>query len=345
MSVKSFDEFTKEVQDTVLSYLPMQYEGAEINVQERTKVNRNQTGLTVTPAGHMGETIPTLNLEAFYEAYKKGESMDDILSRMADTITRAFDEIKDKPIGENPMGLMDKNKVYMQLINKESNKELLANVPHRDFNDMAIIYRVLVDKNEDGIQSVVVNDDLAEHMGVTEEELFELGAEQTKELFPVRIQSMASVMRGFFSDMSDEISEDLIADMGMDEDLGLYMVSNDMCVNGATYMVYDDVLYEVAGKLNDDLYILPSSIHEFLAVPSSMGSPEELADMVRDINSGVVHEEDRLSNQVFFYDKDKRELTQVSNTPILGIKDADFSMAVAEPVMPHFDAPSENRAR
>lgn len=344
MSVKSFSDFMGEVQDTILSYLPKEYEGADIDVQERTKVNRNQTGLTIIPANHSGETTPTLNMEAFYESYKNGESMDQILSRMADTITRAFDEIKDTPIAENPMGLMDKHKVYMQLINKESNRELLATVPHRDFNDMAIIYRVLVDKNEDGIQSVVVNDDLAEHMDVTEEELFELGAEQTKELFPVKIDSLANVMRGFFMDM-DDISDDLISDMGMDEDMGLYMVTNDMCVNGATYMVYDDVLYEVAGKLHDDLYILPSSIHEFLAVPSSMGSPEELAAMVKDINSGVVREEDRLSNQVFFYDKDKRELTMVSNTPILGIKDADFSMAVAEPVMPNYDAPSENRAR
>ena len=111
-------------------------------------------------------------------------------------------------------------------------------------------------------------------------------------------------------------------------------------------MVYDDVLQEVSNKLGEDLYILPSSIHEFIAVPKSLGGdPKEMAEMVRSINADVVKESERLSNQVFYYDANKREITQVSNTPILGIKDADLTMAVAEPHLPVFEAPSETMSR
>ena len=47
-----------------------------------------------------------------------------------------------------------------------------------------------------------------------------------------------------------------------------------------------------------DCYILPSSIHEVLIVPSDM-DVNTLAHMVHDINRAEVAEQDRLSDHVF----------------------------------------------
>ena len=286
------------------------------------------------------KVVPSVNLKHFYENYQRDGSMDDVLASLADTVEQAYRNMDGLDFLDNPIDKMDKSKVFMQLINTESNRDLLATVPHREFHDMSVIYRVLFQLDSDGMQSVVVTNDLAQTMEIDEEELFELAAEQTKELFPPRIQSMAEVMRGFFGGAG--ISEDMEDALGLGDEVGMYMISNDFGIDGATNMVYDDVLYEASGRLGEDVYVLPSSIHEILLVPSSMGNPDDLSEMVTSINRDTVDERDRLSNQVFFYDREKRELRQASEVPILGIKDADFKQI---PMMPFNQAPAMAMAR
>ena len=86
-------------------------------------------------------------------------------------------------------------------------------------------------------------------------------------------------------------------------------------INGAVSMLYEDKLYALAQQSGTDLYILPSSTHEVIALPASMESPEKLAQMVYDINMSQVALGERLSNQVYYYDKDLRKLSLATDTP------------------------------
>lgn len=61
---------------------------------------------------------------------------------------------------------------------------------------------------------------------------------------------------------------------------------------------------ELAERLGNDLYILPSSIHEVLLLPVSMGTPEELAGIVKEVNRTLVLPEERLSDSVYRYDRE-----------------------------------------
>ena len=56
-------------------------------------------------------------------------------------------------------------------------------------------------------------------------------------------------------------------------------------------------------------------MHEVIAVSTSMGDPNELAEMVAEINMDQVALEERLSNQVYHYDKDLRKLSLATDTP------------------------------
>ena len=95
----------------------------------------------------------------------------------------------------------------------------------------------------------------------------------------------------------------------------MYVISNDRGINGAISMLYEDQLHALAEQLGTDLYILPSSIHETIAVSVDMGEPEELAQMVSEINMDQVSLQERLSNQVYHYDKDLRKLSLATDTP------------------------------
>ena len=50
-------------------------------------------------------------------------------------------------------------------------------------------------------------------------------------------------------------------------------------------------------------------------ITSSMGDPNELAQMVAEINMDQVSLDERLSNQVYHYDKDLRKLSLATDTP------------------------------
>ena len=87
--------------------------------------------------------------------------------------------------------------------------------------------------------------------------------------------------------------------------------------------MYEEPLHELAEKIGSDLYILPSSIHEVIAVSADFGSPDELAEMVYEINMDQVDINDRLSNQVYCYDKDLRTLWLATDTINKSLDDVD----------------------
>lgn len=53
---------------------------------------------------------------------------------------------------------------------------------------------------------------------------------------------------------------------------------------------------------SNEIYILPSSRHEVLAIPAESADPNQLEEMVRTINEMEVAPQDRLSNSVYKYD-------------------------------------------
>ena len=67
--------------------------------------------------------------------------------------------------------------ILLCLVNKEKNAEMLKDVPHREFLDLAIVYRVVMDipENFDGESTVLLDNKIVSDAGVTEQELFERG--------------------------------------------------------------------------------------------------------------------------------------------------------------------------
>ena len=73
-------------------------------------------------------------------------------------------------------------------------------------------------------------------------------------------------------------------------------------------MFNTEVLSEVAEKFDNDLYILPSSIHECIALPAE-GDVLMVAEMVKVVNSTEVLPEEVLSDSVYKFDRKEKRLT------------------------------------
>lgn len=67
-------------------------------------------------------------------------------------------------------------------------------------------------------------------------------------------------------------------------------------------MIYQNVLKDFADRIQADLILLPSSVHEVLLTPNlPETSYEALSSMVTSINRQEVSPEEQLSNQVYLF--------------------------------------------
>lgn len=310
MDYKSFKEAVKE---KFSEYLPEKYQDVTIDISPTNKVNRTLDALFVKRNAPGRNISPIVYVNDMYEKYLASGDLDMELQSAADLIAEEMAHIP-PVLSDFPMKSANDNIVF-QLINTEQNRELLAEMPHREYHDLSVIYRLVAEIDETGMQSAIVNNALAERLGLDEEQLFQLAEANTKRILPPVVRSMPDVMREIFEKdgMPQEIADMMVREFS--EDLQLYVISNDRGLNGAASMLYEDNLHTLASELETDLYIMPSSIHEVLAMPASMGEPNELAAMVSDINMNQVSLEERLSNQVYHYDKDLRKLTLATDTP------------------------------
>lgn len=307
-----YEIFKEIVVDTFKNYLPEQYRNMDLKVQSVNKVNRILDGITLISAGTDRNISPTIYINEMYEQYKNCNDLKEAIKTGAERMVKAFSNCPEIPKIELSEA---KDNIIFQLVNTEQNREMLAGVPHREFHDLTIIYRWVVKVDVNGIQSTVVRNSLVEQIGLNEEQLFKLAVENTRRIFPPCVKSMNEVICEMFvkDGMPREVAEMMIGEMPADK--RMYVISNDKGINGAISMLYEDKLHTLAMELDSDLYILPSSLHEVIAVSAEMNDPYELAEMVTEINMNQVALEERLSNQVYHYDKDLRKLSLATDTP------------------------------
>ena len=308
----NYEIFKEVVTEKFKSYLPERYQDMELRVESVNKVNRVMDGITLIDHSAEKNISPTIYINNMYDHYLHTENLQKVLQEAAESMDKAFLEAP-------KAGILDmenaRDNIVFQVVNTMQNEDMLRDMPHRDYQDLSIIYRWVVAVDERGIQSTVVRDNLAKQLGMTEADLFKCAVENTRRIFPPMVKSMNDVMRDMM--MSDGMPAE-IADMMLEEmpaDRTMWIISNDRGVNGAGSMLYEDVLHKLAMQLESDLYLLPSSVHECIAVSVDMGDPYELAEMVNEINMSQVALEERLSNQVYHYDKDARRLTLATDTP------------------------------
>lgn len=76
------------------------------------------------------------------------------------------------------------------------------------------------------------------------------------------------------------------------------MVTLDCRTYGAGLLYCEEFLKAMEQKIGT-YYILPSSIHELIFVPTYIGTKDDLEMMVREINASEVSEDDYLANDVY----------------------------------------------
>ena len=294
-----YETFKSAVERSFKDYLPEEYADGKVEIQKVKKVNETKDGLVLVNAGQVS---PTIYLDDMYGYYVKGHSMEETMQSIAelyeDSVIQVPDDFSAMFDFENA-----KENLVIQLINTEQNEELLESLPHREFCDLSVICAVRV--SIDGMEgNVKVSDALLKRFGVTEDELFEAAYKSNKKAAPYCIFDIRDMLSGCIGGMPEELERGT-----------MLVLTNQEKSLGASFMLYDDMMQRVAENFDGDFYIIPSSIHELIAVKADGNDPEALMDMVESVNACCVDMKEQLSNQVYRYDSLLHRVEPAVDTP------------------------------
>ena len=87
-----------------------------------------------------------------------------------------------------------KSKLAMEVVSADRNAEMLENVPHEQMEDIAVVYRLILDQDSEGRSSVLVTNDLMEQFGITHEQLHDDAMVNAPEIRPSEIRGRSVVM-------------------------------------------------------------------------------------------------------------------------------------------------------
>lgn len=198
-------------------------------------------------------------------------------------------------------------RIVYKLIHQEKNRELLKEVPWIPYLDLAIVFYCLLSQSPQENASILIRNEHLSYWNISEQELLALANQNTPFLLNSCFHSIAELLFPVMEQLPfpSHDSEGLTAPSSP-----MYVLTNQQRFLGASCILYDDVLKDIANHLDCDLYILPSSIHEVILLPATATeSVCALSQMVQDINQSDVAEEEILSDHVYYYHRNTDSIT------------------------------------
>lgn len=193
---------------------------------------------------------------------------------VGEQINKFIECYKNTQIDFEPANLLRWNEVKKNVILQVHRKYNRSVIPAWDFADLEVTARVIVAEDAGQIATMEVSDNELHVWGISKEELYKTALKNTEER--VRIIAM-------FGDM--------------------FAVTNKSRVHGAASVLCESVIGELKNIFGNRFVLIPSSVHEFLAVAyNSEMQLSGYSDMVKEVNATAVEAKDQLSDHAYLYD-------------------------------------------
>ena len=306
--------FAEGVAKQIHDYLPTEYGNVRCEIQENLK--NNSVRLVGIEFHKPDSTVsPVLYMESYYEDIKQGKEVGIVMQDIANSYIQH--ERSSRAIDERSLKDYEYVRQWIEpvLLNTADNREMLAQMPHRKMADLSLFYSVVFpDQGDDMRASMKIKNGHMAYWSVSEQDLYtqaisNIESRETNTLFPMD-SVLAAMLTGRENGqnlLKATPGENMQSLMG-----GMYVLTNEQKTYGASLLAVPGIMGKVDQLFPEGYYILPSSIHETIILPKPCGVPaKELGEMVRDINRTQVNREERLSDCVYEYDKEKHAIRQV----------------------------------
>lgn len=272
--------------------------GATLKIQTITKNNgTHYDGLIILQPGC--NIAPTIYLTPYYHRYLEGVPMKDIYDDILTTYRRYLPET-DFDIGMFVDFDRARSHIIMRLINTEYNEALLKDVPHIEYHDLSIVFYCLVYADPTNQGSILIHNSHMHMWDTSVEELHRLARQNTPALLPYKSIPMKELLK----------THPLAHLLDLDE-IPMQILTNKYKTNGASVILYDNLLAQISDFFAQSMILLPSSIHEWILIPVDEYNATELgyySQVVKEVNASQIPDDEILSEHAYFYRKDTGEL-------------------------------------
>lgn len=266
-----------------------------ISIQKVLKTNLRLDALVILQDGK--NCFPTIYLEPFYEELEKGAAVDAVTDSIISSYFHAMSDIQSFDVSPIADFNYAKERLYVELINRHSNTELLQDIPHSTFlDDFAIVIRCLVDMtpNENERANFLVHNGHMKLWDTDQETLLSAAVQNTRKLFGTDLRNM-----------NEFLGELLGCPANDNPQPPIWVMSNRHQLSGAATVLFDDVLKEFA-DVHGSFYVIFSSVHEVLLIPAdSSVDIDALTRINHEVNASQVRADEVLGTHAYFYDKGK----------------------------------------
>lgn len=284
------------VASNIKSYLPGEYQDAEVDVLSVTKLNRSYTGLSVRKPEE--SIVPTINLDQALENISNEMDLKKVMEMMVKELLES--ERPDFDMNIVREYALAKENLFMKVVSVETNAESLDSIPHVIIEDLAITFHVMLKNDSDQVTSVAVRNEMLDIWGISIETLITDTLANVERIMPSKICSLA----------------EMIGLMGVfvPEENPLVICTNIQGSYGAAALFYPGVQAKLAKQVGGNYYVLPSSCHEVLILPEKecQVPASELKAMVTEINATQVAPEEKLTDSVYYYNAEAQMLIKVA---------------------------------
>ncbi len=302
----SMEEFTQKIADIANMKLGESY---KVKVHTIEKINTGkQTALIIMDS--RGNVSPNFYPGSFYSGYISGVYT---IAKVADIVINEYHSIKGiiQDNKETAMHLSEKEwvneRLFIQLINNNQNTSFLNDAVYSDYAGLSLVLYVLVSDDGDGIAKVKVTKNMCRNFGWEEKEILAYALENTVKLFPAEVCTIEKRLGRF---MNIEAGDITITDSQDFDGNGLMVLSNKRGMYGATAVFYPGVLRNIAEKKGTGLFLIPSSIHEFIVIADNgLYAPQDLENMLMEVNSTEVTLDEILSDNLYYYSYENGRLS------------------------------------
>ncbi len=195
----NFEEFREQLRNDLPGVLPADMQNVEIDFQHTEKLqNGSYDGMVIRPEGQpIGMNI---DLNRFFSEYANGTSYDDCLAELGAIVSHHIYEMPKVDLDVLNNYDQMKSMLSIQVVSTESNMDMLQNIPHKEIEDLSMVYRFVTGNDSEGIQSILVTNNLLKNYGITAEQLHQDALEMAPIYKPVEIRTMEEVIREMMGD-------------------------------------------------------------------------------------------------------------------------------------------------
>lgn len=287
-------EFMEELVKTINSLMGDGYK-AEIHCVEKINTGKLDALIILNAESCVS---PSFYIDGFYKDYKDGKAS---LDGTAKDIINIYYNNTCMTASSSICKCLDdrewmEERMFLQLINTSKNKGLLKDSLYMDFKGLSLVLYIMAVDSGKGLCKIRVTKEICKKFGWNEREILHHALENTEKLFPYNVFPLHELLQ-----KTTDSTDITIKDIPPVEN-GMMVLTNNRGINGAAAAFYPDVLKEISEKHGKSLFLLPSSIHEFIVLEDDgIYNPEHFESMVREVNRSAVEPEEILSDNVYYY--------------------------------------------